>query len=111
MPRMFHCVLQGDLDPSVLITHHLPLSDVARGYELFEGDEGWMRTGSLPAVTAPWHRNLLDFCFAGCIDRRLTGYVCGGSVRTVSENSVKVTTDSAASVPHEIHTFGSEGLP
>jgi threonine dehydrogenase-like Zn-dependent dehydrogenase len=44
MPRMFDYVLQGDLDPSVLITHDLPLEDAVRGYELFkEKKDGCVR--------------------------------------------------------------------
>ncbi|MHA6738449.1 zinc-dependent alcohol dehydrogenase [Rhodococcus erythropolis] len=44
MPRMFDYVLQGDLDPSVLITHDMPLADAVRGYELFkEKKDGCVR--------------------------------------------------------------------
>lgn len=44
MPRMFDYVLQGDLDPSVLITHDMPLADAVRGYELFkENKDGCVR--------------------------------------------------------------------
>lgn len=44
MLRMFDYVLQGDLDPSVLITHDLPLDDAVRSYELFkEKKDGCVR--------------------------------------------------------------------
>ena len=36
MPRLFDYVQQGDLDPSALITHDLPLEDAVRGYEMFK---------------------------------------------------------------------------
>jgi threonine dehydrogenase-like Zn-dependent dehydrogenase len=36
MARLFDYVQQGDLDPSALITHDLPLEDGVRGYELFK---------------------------------------------------------------------------
>lgn len=44
MPRMFDYVLPGDLDPSVLITHDMPLTDAVHGYELFkEKKDGCVR--------------------------------------------------------------------
>lgn len=49
MPRMFDYVLQGALDPSVLITHDMPLADAVRGYELFKEK----RDGCVRAVFRP----------------------------------------------------------
>ncbi|MEV3963789.1 zinc-dependent alcohol dehydrogenase [Nocardia sp. NPDC050193] len=44
MPRMFDYIQQGDLDPSRLITHDMPLEDAVRGYELFKNkQEGCIR--------------------------------------------------------------------
>ncbi len=36
LPRLFDYVVQGDLDPSAVLTHDLPLDDAVRGYELFK---------------------------------------------------------------------------
>ncbi|WP_280398654.1 zinc-dependent alcohol dehydrogenase [Nocardia carnea] len=49
MPRMFDYIQQGDLDPSYLITHDLPLEDAVRGYELFKTKE----QGCIRAVFRP----------------------------------------------------------
>ncbi|WP_280507756.1 zinc-dependent alcohol dehydrogenase [Nocardia flavorosea] len=49
MPRMFDYIQQGDLDPSYLITHDLPLEDAVRGYELFKKKE----QGCVRAVFRP----------------------------------------------------------
>jgi threonine dehydrogenase-like Zn-dependent dehydrogenase len=49
MPRMFDYIQQGDLDPSYLITHDLPLADAVRGYELFKHK----RDGCIRAVFRP----------------------------------------------------------
>jgi len=44
MPRLFDYVLQGDLDPSILATHDMPLENAVRGYELFkEKSDGCVR--------------------------------------------------------------------
>lgn len=44
MPRMFDYIQQGDLDPSYLITHDMPLDDAVRGYDLFKNKkEGCVR--------------------------------------------------------------------
>jgi threonine dehydrogenase-like Zn-dependent dehydrogenase len=34
--QLFDSIQQGDLDPSVLLTHDLPLEDGIRGYDLFK---------------------------------------------------------------------------
>ncbi|MBF6454517.1 zinc-dependent alcohol dehydrogenase [Nocardia cyriacigeorgica] len=39
MPRMFDYIEQGDLDPSYLITHDLPLNEAVRGYDLFKNSK------------------------------------------------------------------------
>ncbi|MBF6088361.1 glutathione-dependent formaldehyde dehydrogenase [Nocardia cyriacigeorgica] len=39
MPRMFDYIEQGDLDPSYLITHDLPLTEAVRGYDLFKNSK------------------------------------------------------------------------
>ncbi|WP_280479314.1 zinc-dependent alcohol dehydrogenase [Nocardia cyriacigeorgica] len=39
MPRMFDYLEQGDLDPSYLITHDLPLTEAVRGYDLFKNSK------------------------------------------------------------------------
>lgn len=49
MPRMFDYIQQGDLDPSYLITHDLPLEEAVRGYELFKSKE----QGCIRAVFRP----------------------------------------------------------
>ena len=36
MPRLLRHILEGDLEPHALISHRLPLSEAARGYEMFE---------------------------------------------------------------------------
>jgi threonine dehydrogenase-like Zn-dependent dehydrogenase len=36
MPELLAYILEGRLHPEMLITHHLPLEDAARGYEIFE---------------------------------------------------------------------------
>jgi threonine dehydrogenase-like Zn-dependent dehydrogenase len=37
MRKLLERIERGELDPSFVITHHLPLSDAAKGYELFLG--------------------------------------------------------------------------
>ena len=49
MPRMLEHVQNGELDPSFLITHRMPLEDAARGYEMFKDKED----GCVRAVFAP----------------------------------------------------------
>ncbi|AYF78531.1 glutathione-dependent formaldehyde dehydrogenase [Nocardia yunnanensis] len=49
VPRMLDYIQQGDLDPSYLITHDLPLEDAARGYDLFKNKSD----GCLRAVFRP----------------------------------------------------------
>ena len=49
MPRMLEHVQRGELDPSFLITHRMPLEEAPRGYELFKEKED----GCLRAVFAP----------------------------------------------------------
>ncbi|WP_459546622.1 zinc-dependent alcohol dehydrogenase [Nocardia sp. X0981] len=49
MPRMFDYIQQGDLDPSYLITHDLPLEEAVQGYELFKSKE----QGCIRAVFRP----------------------------------------------------------
>lgn len=36
MPHLLECITQGKLQPDVIITHRLPLSQAARGYEMFD---------------------------------------------------------------------------
>lgn len=36
MPRLLEHIEHGELQPEIIISHHLPLSDAARGYEIFE---------------------------------------------------------------------------
>ncbi|WP_067813332.1 zinc-dependent alcohol dehydrogenase [Nocardia inohanensis] len=44
MSRMFDYIQQGDLDPSYLITHDLPLEDAVHGYDVFKNkEEGCVR--------------------------------------------------------------------
>jgi threonine dehydrogenase-like Zn-dependent dehydrogenase len=44
MPRMFDYILQGDLDPSYLITHDMSLEEAVRGYQVFKSkQEGCVR--------------------------------------------------------------------
>lgn len=49
MPRMLEHVQRGELDPSLLITHRLPLENAPRGYEMFKNKED----GCLRAVFTP----------------------------------------------------------
>jgi threonine dehydrogenase-like Zn-dependent dehydrogenase len=49
MPRMLEHVQQGELDPSLMITHRMPLDDAPRGYEMFRDKED----GCLRAVFTP----------------------------------------------------------
>lgn len=49
IPQFFDYVAQGDLDPSVLITHDLPLEDGVRAYEMFKNkDDGCIRVALRP---------------------------------------------------------------
>lgn len=36
MPKLLEHIAKGELNPDVIISHHLPLSQAARGYEIFE---------------------------------------------------------------------------
>src|SRR5690606_4918526 len=36
MPRLLEHIERGELQPEIIISHHLPLADAARGYEIFE---------------------------------------------------------------------------
>ncbi|MEV0078417.1 zinc-dependent alcohol dehydrogenase [Nocardia neocaledoniensis] len=49
MPRMFDYIAQGDLDPTYLVSHDLPLEDGVRGYDLFKND----KRGCLRVVLRP----------------------------------------------------------
>ena len=49
MPRMLEHVQRGELDPSFLITHRMPLEDAPRGYDMFKNKED----GCLRAVFTP----------------------------------------------------------
>ncbi len=49
MPRMLEHVQRGEIDPSFLITHRMPLEDAARGYEIFKDKQ----EGCVRAVFAP----------------------------------------------------------
>jgi threonine dehydrogenase-like Zn-dependent dehydrogenase len=37
IPRLMPLIEQGRLDPTVIISHRLPLSEGAHGYEIFAG--------------------------------------------------------------------------
>ncbi|MBU2410442.1 MAG: glutathione-dependent formaldehyde dehydrogenase [Gammaproteobacteria bacterium] len=39
MPKLLEHIQAGELHPEVIITHHMPLADAARGYEIFEKAE------------------------------------------------------------------------
>ena len=39
MPELLDRISKGDLDPSVIITHTMPLEDAARGYQIFNDKE------------------------------------------------------------------------
>ncbi|QLY34490.1 glutathione-dependent formaldehyde dehydrogenase [Nocardia huaxiensis] len=49
VPRMLDYVQQGDLDPSYLITHDMPLDEAVHGYEIFKHK----RDGCIRAVFRP----------------------------------------------------------
>ena len=42
LPRLLEHVSRGELDPSYLATHHFPLEDSPRGYEMFKKKEDGM---------------------------------------------------------------------
>jgi threonine dehydrogenase-like Zn-dependent dehydrogenase len=49
MGRMLEHVQAGDLDPSFLVTHRMPLEDAARGYEMFKKkQDGCLRAAFTP---------------------------------------------------------------
>ena len=49
MPRMLQHVVDGELDPSFMATHTMPLSEAARGYEMFkEKQDGCVRAVFVP---------------------------------------------------------------
>lgn len=49
IPQFFDYVQQGDLDPSVLITHDLPLADGVRAYDMFKNKtDGCIRVALRP---------------------------------------------------------------
>ena len=49
MPRMLEHVQKGELDPSFLLTHRMPLEEGPRGYELFkEKEDGCVRAAFAP---------------------------------------------------------------
>ena len=49
IPQFFDYVEQGDLDPSVLITHDLPLEEGARAYDIFKNkSDGCIRVALRP---------------------------------------------------------------
>lgn len=39
MDRIYHQITSGEIDPSKIITHHLPLEDAAHGYDIFNKKE------------------------------------------------------------------------
>ncbi|MBV9749790.1 MAG: hypothetical protein JO157_13355 [Acetobacteraceae bacterium] len=47
--RLFGHIERGEMDPSPLLTHPLPLAKGPRGYDLFRNKEGCLR-----AVFTPW---------------------------------------------------------
>ncbi len=50
VPRLLGHVAAGELDPSILLTHDLPLEDAVRGYQLFKDKEdGCVRAVFRPA--------------------------------------------------------------
>jgi threonine dehydrogenase-like Zn-dependent dehydrogenase len=49
MPRMLEHAEKGELDPSFLITHRMPLSEAASGYQLFKDKQD----GCVRAVFEP----------------------------------------------------------
>lgn len=49
IPQFFDYVQQGDLDPSILITHDLPLEDGVRAYDMFKNKtDGCIRVALRP---------------------------------------------------------------
>ena len=49
MPRMLEHVQNGELDPSFLLTHRMPLEDAPRGYAMFKDKEdGCLRAAFMP---------------------------------------------------------------
>jgi threonine dehydrogenase-like Zn-dependent dehydrogenase len=51
MRRLLNHILAGDIDPSFIVTHTLPLKDAPRGYELFKNkDDGCLKVVLQPGV-------------------------------------------------------------
>jgi threonine dehydrogenase-like Zn-dependent dehydrogenase len=49
IPQFFDYVQRGDLDPSILITHDLPLDEGLRGYDMFKNNtDGCIRVTLRP---------------------------------------------------------------
>jgi len=49
LPRLLEHVRAGRVDPEAIITHRLPLEEVAEGYDLFAG----RKDGCVKAVLIP----------------------------------------------------------
>lgn len=49
-PMLLDKVKRGQLDPTIVITHRLPLDEAARGYKIFNDKE----EGCIKVVLKPW---------------------------------------------------------
>ena len=52
MPELLAHISNGDLEPEVIITHHMPLAEAARGYKIFNDKEEACRKVVLSASAA-----------------------------------------------------------
>ena len=50
MRPLLERIQNGEIDPSFIITHRLPLSEAPKGYELFKNKRGRLPEGGAQAV-------------------------------------------------------------
>jgi threonine dehydrogenase-like Zn-dependent dehydrogenase len=49
VPRLLEHVQKGELDPSFMVTHRMPLEDAVRGYDMFKHKtDGCVRVAFIP---------------------------------------------------------------
>ena len=80
MPRMLEHVQKGELDPSFLITHRMPLEEAPRGYQMFKDK----RTTACVRSSRPDQRRRAPLA------RRPSRHCCGVSVGNYPATPVPV---------------------
>ena len=56
MPMLLERIQNGDIDPSFIITHKIPLDDAPRGYELFKHkQDGCIKVVLKPGMNGAAH--------------------------------------------------------